>query len=58
VGFHRDGLAPVWHTFYADWTARVSRGELCLQPFEPKPIPAFTPVPIEPQEVIQEVDGR
>jgi hypothetical protein len=58
VGFHRNGLAPIWHTFFTDWNARIARGELQLQPFEPKAIPAFTPLAITPQEVIQEVDGQ
>jgi hypothetical protein len=53
VAFHRDGAAPVWHRFFADWRARVDRGERAVCPFAPKPIPAFTPVRIEPQEVIQ-----
>jgi hypothetical protein len=57
VGFHRDGIAPVWHVFFADWKARRARGDLTLQPFQPRPIPSFQPVSIEPQEVIQEVDG-
>jgi hypothetical protein len=56
VAFHRDGHAPVWHSFFDDWNAKVVRGELKLRPFEPKPIPLFTPLPIEPQEVIQEND--
>ena len=57
VAFHRDGHAPVWHSFFDDWNKKASRGELKLRPFEPRPIPPFTPLPIEPQEVIQEVDG-
>ena len=57
VAFHRDGHAPVWHSFFDDWNEKVARGELKLRPFEPRPMPPFTPLPIEPQEVIQEVDG-
>lgn len=57
VSFHRDGIAPAWHQFFAGWNDRAARGELIVLPFEPKAIPPFTPVPIEPQEVIQEVDG-
>jgi hypothetical protein len=57
VAFHRDGTAPVWHTFFADWNARLARGEFCLRPFEPKPIPPFTPVAIPLQKVIQAVEG-
>jgi hypothetical protein len=58
VGLHRDGIAPIWHTFFADWNAKVARGELKVEPFTPKPIPPFVPRAIEPQEVIQEVDGK
>jgi hypothetical protein len=58
VGFHRDGIAPVWSACFAEWNAAVARGEKELRPFEPKPIPPFTPRYIEPQEVIQEVDGK
>jgi hypothetical protein len=58
VGFHRDGIAPIWRTFFEAYQARVACGELRLQPFEPKPVPPFAPVRLEPQEVIQEVDGH
>lgn len=58
VGFHRDGIAPVWHAFFAAWQRRRERGEVDIAAFAPKSIPAFTPLPIEPQEVIQEVDGQ
>jgi hypothetical protein len=54
VAFHRDGHAPAWRHFFADWNARVARGELELRPFAPRPVPAFAPRSIEPQEVIQE----
>lgn len=57
VGFHRDGIAPVWREFFAVWNEDVAAGRRRAQPFEPKPIPPFTPRRIEPQEVIQEVDG-
>jgi hypothetical protein len=57
VSFHRDGIAPVWVRFFADWNARVARGELRIRVFEPRPIPPFQPIAIEPQEVIQEADG-
>jgi hypothetical protein len=58
VAFHRDGYAPVWHRFFADWNAKVARGEQELRPFEPRPIPPFKPLPLQPQEVIQEVAGQ
>ena len=58
VGFHRDDIAPVWRTFFAAFQGRMARGERQLRPFEPKPVPMFVPVRLEPQEVIQEVDGQ
>jgi hypothetical protein len=57
VGFHRDGIAPVWQTFFEAFRRRVASGELQLRPFEPKPVRPFVPVRLEPQDVIQEVDG-
>jgi hypothetical protein len=51
VAYHRDGAAPPWHAFFEDW----NREAKSLRPFEPKPIPAFEPRHIEPQEVIQSV---
>lgn len=58
IAYHHDGHAPYWHHFFAEWNAEVSRGELQLRPFEPKPIPVITPIQIEPQEVIQEVESE
>jgi len=58
VGLHRDGIAPIWHEFFADYQTRIARGELAARPFEPKPIPTFTPRLIQSQEVIREVDGK
>ena len=58
VGFHRDDIAPVWRTFFEAFQGRVACGERQLRPFEPKPVPPFVPVRLEPQEVIQEVDGQ
>ena len=55
VAFHRDGIAPVWHDFFARWNREQAAS---VRPFEPRPIPPFTPRWIEPQEVIQEVDGK
>ena len=57
VGFHRDGIAPVWHEFFDQWNREVQDGRRRLLPFEPRAIPPFMPRWIEPQEVIQEVDG-
>jgi hypothetical protein len=58
VGFHRDGIAPIWHDFFDRWNGDVAAGRRTLVPFAPKPIPPFAPRWIEPQEVIQEVDGK
>ena len=55
VSYHRDGIAPVWSDFFADWQARAAQKEFNVIPFEPKSIPAFAPCPIEPQEVIRGV---
>jgi hypothetical protein len=54
VGFHRHGVLPVWREFFAAWQAKAGRGEVAKQAFEPRPIPPFTPLPIPPQEVIQD----
>jgi hypothetical protein len=56
VSYHRDGVAPVWDKFFADWQARVRRGEFEVRDFVPKPIPHFTPHPMAPQEVIRSVN--
>jgi len=58
AGFHRDGIAPIWRTFFAEFQAKIARGEIVVSPFTPKPIPPFTPRLIGAQEVIQEVDGK
>ncbi len=52
--FHREGAAPVWPTFFADWNRRVAAGEQPVKPFRPLPIPAFHPVPMREQEIVQE----
>jgi hypothetical protein len=54
--FHRTGKEPRWPDFFADWKARVSRGEIRIDPFTPKPVARFRPVRIEKQEVVQERD--
>lgn len=58
VAFHRDGIAPVWHEFFDQWNREAGGGKRNVAPFDPKLIPPFTPRHIEPQEVIQEVDGK
>jgi hypothetical protein len=55
VAFHRDGIAPVWHEFFDRWNREAAAR---VTPFDPKPIPPFTPLAIAPQEVIQEVYGK
>jgi hypothetical protein len=56
VSYHRDGVAPIWNTFFADWQARARRGEFEVLDFVPKHIPQFTPRPIAPQEVVRSVN--
>ena len=54
--FHRTGKEPAWPDFFAEWKQRIARGELRVDPFRPKPVARFRPVPIEKQEVLQERD--
>jgi hypothetical protein len=56
--YHRTGVAPVWREFYPAWKERVARGEVRVEPFEPRPVPAFRAVPIPTQEVVREEDGK
>jgi hypothetical protein len=55
VSYHRDGVAPFWNEFFAEWRLRAARGEIEVRPFAPRPIPPFTPRQIAPQEVIRAV---
>jgi hypothetical protein len=55
VRYHRDGIAPIWREFFAKWQARAARKEIDVIPFDPKPIPPFTPCQIAPQEIIRGV---
>jgi hypothetical protein len=55
VIYHRDGVPPIWSEFFTAWQARAARGEIAVNDFVPRPIPPFTPRPIEPQEVVQGV---
>jgi hypothetical protein len=55
VSYHRDDIAPIWSDFFAAWQARAAQKEIEVRDFTPKPIPAFTPCPIAPQEVIRGV---
>lgn len=52
--FHRRGRAPVWRDFFARWNQEVAAGRRQVAAFAPKPIPAFTPVRTECQEILQE----
>ena len=54
--FHRTGKEPRWPDFFASWKEKVARGEIQIEPFQPKPIGRFAPVKIEKQEVLQERD--
>jgi hypothetical protein len=56
--FHREGVAPAWPAFFAHWKARAERGEQPIVPYVPTPVPRFTPVRIEEQQVVQERDGQ
>jgi hypothetical protein len=57
--FHRTGAAPRWPEFFAAWKSQAARGEKQVARYAPRPIPAFEPVLIRPdQEVIQEQDGH
>jgi hypothetical protein len=54
--FHRTGKEPRWPDFFAEWKEKVSKGEIRIEPFRPKPVTRFRPVRIEKQEVLQERD--
>lgn len=56
--FHREGVAPRWTEFFAEWKRAVAAGERRVKPYQRKPIPTFQPVPMASQEVIQEQDGQ
>jgi hypothetical protein len=51
--FHRTAQAPVWHDFFSRWNKEVVSGHRHVEPFRPQPIPVFTPVVIEKQEIVQ-----
>lgn len=56
--FHRRGRAPVWRDFFARWNDEVARGQRQVEPFRPKPLPPFSPLRIENQEILQEQGDR
>jgi hypothetical protein len=51
--FHRTGRAPVWRGFFRKWNGDVLAGRRQVEPFQAKPIPAFQPIEIEKQEILQ-----
>jgi len=51
--FHRTGQVPAWRSFFAQWNEEVATGRRIVPLFHPRPIPAFTPVAIENQEIVQ-----
>jgi hypothetical protein len=53
TAFHRTGQAPVWREFFARRTEEVAAGRREVPTFRPKPIPPFTPLEIECQEILQ-----
>jgi hypothetical protein len=53
TAFHRTGVAPAWRDFFACWNEDVAAGRRDVEPFRPKPLPPFTAVPIERQEILQ-----
>jgi hypothetical protein len=55
VSYHRTGVAPIWDEFFATWREQVRLGTIRVAPFEPLPIPTFTPIGIAPQEVVRGV---
>ena len=52
--FHRSGQAPVWREFFLRWNMEVESGKRQIEPFESQPIPAFRPIQIEKQEILQQ----
>jgi hypothetical protein len=55
--YHRTGTAPVWEDFFARWNESVAAGLKIIPAFRPKPLPAFAPVRIENQEILQKHAG-
>ena len=56
--YHRSGVAPVRREFYPRWKEKAVRGVVRVEPFEPRPVPAFRAIPIPTQEVLREEDGE
>lgn len=54
--FHREGKAPPWPEFFAAWKAKAHRGEIKVEAYAPRRVPAFDVPRIEHQEVVQERD--
>jgi hypothetical protein len=53
--FHRYDRAPVWDAFYPQWLSDTASGARHTEPFQPRPVPPFTPVRIERQQVKQQL---
>jgi hypothetical protein len=56
--FHTTGKAPVWREFFEQWNEQVRNNLRTVEPFVPRPIPAFRAIVIPKQEIVQEEDGK
>jgi hypothetical protein len=50
---HRQGEAPPWAEFFAQWKKKVARGERYPTPFRLRRIKSFSPVKFDLQEILQ-----
>jgi hypothetical protein len=51
---HRNGTAPPWREFFAEWNRDVAAGRRKVEPYRLKPIPPFHPVKMREQKILQE----
>lgn len=56
--FHTTGKLPIWRDFFTEWNSEVQRGRRKIEPFAARPIPAFEPIAIPQQEIVQEDDAQ
>jgi hypothetical protein len=56
--FHSTGKAPVWREFFREWNEQVRNNSRTVEPFVPRPTPAFRAIAIPKQEIVQEEDGK